>query len=58
MRRSERLVRGLATGAITLGILQALEAINFSEIWATILNLLFQTIVAVLFGGDLGSFSV
>ena len=48
-------LRPLACGGVTLGVLQALEAINLNQIWYNVLYVILNTLVSLLLGGDLTS---
>ena len=56
--RLQRVLYGIAGGGITIGILQAFEAIRFGEIIAAILAQFFSALVALLFGGAAGTVMV
>ena len=53
-------LRLLACGAVTLGILQAIQSVNLNQIWAQFLAEFWSTllglIVALLVGGDPSEF--
>ncbi len=63
MQRWMNKIRPLACGGVTLGILQAVPAIDFNQIWVQFLATWINVLVSLLFGGDLsnltggGSFS-
>ncbi|MGE3181321.1 MAG: hypothetical protein AB7N71_06805 [Phycisphaerae bacterium] len=52
MKRVHRQLYMLSSGAICFGVLQAFEAVNFSQILAVFLANLFSAIVAI-FSGNL-----
>ena len=52
MRRYWKLCRALSYGAITFGILQALEMVSVSELFTNFLALLLSLFASLLFGGD------
>ena len=47
----------LACGGVTLGILQAFQAIDFNQIWFDLVYIILNTVVGVLLGGDLSALS-
>ncbi len=49
--RHYRTLYALSTGGITLGFLQAVEGIRFSDIWAQIIAQFLSLLVALFFGG-------
>jgi hypothetical protein len=55
MQRWMTKVRLLACGGVTLGILQAIEAIDFNQIWFNLLYVILNTLVSLLLGGDLST---
>jgi len=52
MRRYVYTIRALSCGAITLGILQGLEMFDFNQLWYTLLNMLLNAFVSLIFGID------
>jgi hypothetical protein len=55
MQRWMMKVRLLACGGVTLGILQAIDAIDFNQIWFNFLYVILNALVTLLLGGDLGT---
>ncbi|MEW6250572.1 MAG: hypothetical protein AB1716_07980 [Planctomycetota bacterium] len=53
--RVQRRVALLATGGVTLGVLQGLEMVNFAWLFAEFLIRLLSTIVVALLGGSVDS---
>ena len=47
-----RRLRWLATGAVTLGILQGIEGLNFNQLFFQFLNTIIALFVSVFFGAD------
>ena len=50
--RMQRRVALLATGGVTLGILQGLSMVNFSWVFTQFLTELLSAFVVILFGGN------
>lgn len=50
-RRARALLATLASGAVTLGLLQAIADLNFNQIWFSFLTTLLSLLVSVLLGG-------
>lgn len=42
----------LISGGISLGVLQAIEGIDFNAIWFQFITLVLSTFVSLFFGGD------
>jgi hypothetical protein len=57
MQRCMRRLYPLACGGITLGVLQAIGAIDFNQIWFDLLYVVLNTLVSLLLGGDLSTVS-
>lgn len=51
LRRYQKLCCALSTGGMTLGILQGLELVNYSNVLATFLANFLSLLVSILFGG-------
>lgn len=53
LRKQKALLRlyPLACGAVTLGLFQALSAMNFSSIWTDVIATFLSLLVTLLFGG-------
>lgn len=45
----------LASGVVTLGILQAVQNVDFNQIWFLFLQTILNVVVALLLGGDLST---
>ncbi len=56
--RVQRVLYGMACGGITLGVLQAFEAVRFGEIIAALLAQFLSAIVALFLGGAAGGIAV
>lgn len=56
MRSMERRLGPLFAGGVSLGVLQALENVDFNSIWFQFITLLLSTFVSLLFGGDASQF--
>ncbi|MFH1745877.1 MAG: hypothetical protein ABIG44_02420 [Planctomycetota bacterium] len=57
MQRYRKLCRALSYGVITVGILQAFEMLNFSEIITSFLITILSVFVSLLFGADVSQFT-
>ena len=52
MKRYLYTIRALSCGAISLGVLQGLELFDFNQLWFTLLNMLLNALVSLVFGID------
>jgi hypothetical protein len=52
-----RRVHLLASGAVTLGLLQGIEGVSLNQIWFQFLATWLSAIISILFGGDLSQFN-
>ena len=48
-------LHSLASGVVTLGILQAVQNVDFNQIWFLFLQTILNVVVALLLGGDLST---
>lgn len=56
-RRLRYTVYALSTGGITLGVVQGVSGIAFSDIWTNFLTQIFSVLIALIFGQNPTQFS-
>ncbi|MCH8806855.1 MAG: hypothetical protein IH986_12300 [Planctomycetes bacterium] len=57
MQRTIRTLRGLSTGAISLGLFQAFQDLDFASIFTNFLSTLFSLIVSLFLAPTSGLFA-